>query len=162
MGTHSARYVALVATLAFSASLAAQSYRGAVNGNVKDATGAVVPNAAITALDTATNISQKAASSSAGEFTFSNHPIGSYTLTVTTPGFSTAKFDKVQIEAGAPHTLAAKPSVSPRSRPSKWMRVLSQSIRPPIFKPRRCPKSRSSPTPTTPSPSWPWAEHRSH
>ena len=112
MGTHSARYVALVATLAFSASLAAQSYRGAVNGNVKDATGAVVPNAAITALDTATNISQKAASSSAGEFTFSNHPIGSYTLTVTTPGFSTAKFDKVQIEAGAPHTLAAKPSVS--------------------------------------------------
>jgi len=57
MSTHSARYVALVATLAFSASLAAQSYRGAVNGNVKDATGAVVPNAAITALDTATNIS---------------------------------------------------------------------------------------------------------
>jgi len=112
MNVKSARYPALVATLVFSASLNAQSYRGAVNGNVRDATGAAVPNAAITALDNATNISYKAASSSAGEFTFSNLPIGSYTLTVTSPGFSTAKYDKVQIEAGAPYTLAARLSVS--------------------------------------------------
>ncbi len=112
MNRNSAKYLGLVATLAFSAPLYAQGFRGAINGTVTDSTGAAVPNAAVTAVDDATNVSYKSASTSAGEFNFSNLPVGSYTITVSSQGFSTSKFDKVQVEAGAPYTLAAKLSVS--------------------------------------------------
>ncbi len=98
--------------LAFAIPSFAQTFRGAINGTVTDSTGAVVPSAQITAVDTATNLSYSAVSTSSGEFSFSNLPIGTYTITVSVPGFSTAKYDKVAIEAGTPYTLSAKLAVS--------------------------------------------------
>jgi hypothetical protein len=107
------RLLSLLVLIALASPLLlAQGFRGAINGTVTDSTGAVVPNAAVTALDTSTNVSYHAASSSAGEFAFSNLPVGSYTIGIAVPGFATAKYDKVQIEAGTPYTLAAKLSVS--------------------------------------------------
>ena len=47
----------------------AQTYRGGINGTVTDKTaGAAIANANVSAVETATNTSYHAASSSAGEF----------------------------------------------------------------------------------------------
>ena len=107
-----ARLLILFAVIAFAIPSFAQTFRGAINGTVTDSTGAVVPSAQITAVDTATNVSYSAVSTSSGEFSFSNLPIGTYTITVTVPGFSTEKYDKVSVEAGTPYTLSAKLAVS--------------------------------------------------
>jgi outer membrane receptor protein involved in Fe transport len=104
--------LSLFVLLAFVLPAVAQTFRGVINGTVTDPSGAAVPGAAISAVEASTNISYKAVSSSAGEFAFPNLPLGTYTLTITSPGFSIAKYDKVQIEAGSPYTLAAKLAIS--------------------------------------------------
>ncbi len=88
--------------------LQAQTFRGGITGSVTDATGATIAGAVVSAVDTSTNQSYKTVSSSAGEFNFTNLPLGSYTVTITFAGFSTAKYDKVQVEASANYTIAAK------------------------------------------------------
>jgi hypothetical protein len=57
----------------------AQTYRGGINGTVTDHTGAAIANANVSAVETATNTSYHALSSSAGEFNFPNLPVGTYT-----------------------------------------------------------------------------------
>jgi len=102
----------LILLFTLTPALHAQSFRGNIAGTVVDASGAVVPNAAISAIETATNVSYQAVSSSAGEFNFTNLPIGSYTVTVAASGFATEKYDKVQVGAGVTYNLSAKVSVS--------------------------------------------------
>jgi Carboxypeptidase regulatory-like domain/TonB dependent receptor len=99
---------ALAGTLAAHA----QTFRGGISGTVLDASGATIPGAAVTAVETATNTTYNSASTSAGEFAFTNLPVGSYTVTITAAGFSTAKYDKVQIAAGTVYTLPARLGVS--------------------------------------------------
>jgi hypothetical protein len=95
--------------------LQAQTFRGGINGTVIDITGATLAGAAVSAVDTSTNQSYKTISSSAGEFSFTNLPLGSYTVTIAFTGFSTAKYDKVQVEASANYTIAAKLTLSSSS-----------------------------------------------
>jgi hypothetical protein len=90
----------------------AQTFRGGINGTVTDITGATITGAAASAVNTATNQSYQTVSSSAGEFNFTNLPLGSYTVTISFPGFSTVKYDKVQVEASSSYTLAAKLALS--------------------------------------------------
>src|ERR1700761_821499 len=90
----------------------AQTYRGGINGNVTDHTGAAISNATVTAIDTATNQTYTTVSTSAGDFSFTNLPISSYTVTISYSGFSTAKYDKVQIEAGSSYVISAKLELS--------------------------------------------------
>jgi hypothetical protein len=68
-----------------------QTFRGGISGTITDQSGAVLPGAQVTAVETATNISYKAVSSSAGEFAFANLPVGNYTVTVSASGFATVK-----------------------------------------------------------------------
>jgi hypothetical protein len=90
----------------------AQTFRGGINGTVTDATGASIPGATVTLVETSTNTSYTSTSTSAGEFNFTNLPAGTYTVTIASQGFSLAKYDKVMVQAGAPYTLAAKLAVS--------------------------------------------------
>jgi hypothetical protein len=90
----------------------AQTYRGGINGTVTDVTGAVVANAAVSAVDASTGIKHTTTSSSGGEFLFQDLPLGSYTVTVEYTGFSTAKIDNVHVEAGSTYTLPVKLIVS--------------------------------------------------
>jgi hypothetical protein len=60
---------------------------GAITGTVQDSTGAVVPNADVTLLNTDQGISLQTRSNGSGTFTFSPVRIGHYTLTVVAPGF---------------------------------------------------------------------------
>ncbi|HET7348492.1 MAG TPA: TonB-dependent receptor [Acidobacteriaceae bacterium] len=60
---------------------------GAIQGTVTDPSGAVVANATVTATNIATNAATVRNSSSAGFFSISPLPAGTYTVTVTASGF---------------------------------------------------------------------------
>jgi len=102
----------LVAGLVLAPLGLAQTFRGGIAGTVADASGAAIAGADVSAVETSTNVTYDTVSSSAGEFNFTNLPLGSYTVTVTATGFATAKYDQVQISAGVTYTLAAKLGVS--------------------------------------------------
>jgi hypothetical protein len=61
---------------------------GAISGVVQDTTGAVIPNAQVTLLNTDQGITLQTKSSASGNFTFSPVRIGHYTLTATANGFA--------------------------------------------------------------------------
>ena len=94
----------LLALLLFAASLHAQNFRGGINGTVADPSGAVVPGAAVEAVNASTGVSWKAVTSSGGEFAFAGMPIGTYNITVTTVGFKTEKVEGVPVSAGTVYT----------------------------------------------------------
>jgi len=64
---------------------------GRISGTVKDPTGAVVPNAQITALETQTGIKNSTVTDSAGFYSFPSLPVGHYDLEVRTGGFKDFK-----------------------------------------------------------------------
>jgi hypothetical protein len=61
---------------------------GSVTGTVTDASGAVVPNAQVTLLNTDQGITAETRSNNSGEYFFSPVRIGHYTVTVTAKGFA--------------------------------------------------------------------------
>lgn len=98
--------LALVLFMPFAAS--AQTFRGGINGTVTDQSGAVVPGAAIELVNVGTSVSIKTISSSGGEFSFRDLPVGSYNVEVTASGFKAEKIQGVPISAGATYTLPIK------------------------------------------------------
>ena len=102
---------AAVALCLAPATMQAQTFRGGINGTVTDDSGAVVAGAAVEALDSATSVSHKTISSSAGTFTFQDLPLGTYLVSVSAGGFQTAKVDKVPVSAGTIYTLPVKLSI---------------------------------------------------
>jgi len=70
----------------------AQGQYAAVHGTATDASGAVLPNAAVTILNTTTGISTKASTDSKGYYIFPQLAIGGpYTITVSEAGFADFK-----------------------------------------------------------------------
>jgi hypothetical protein len=104
--------LALLVMFAAPAVSSGQTFRGGISGTVTDQSGAVVPGAQVTAVETATSLSYKALASSAGEFAFTNLPLGDYTVTVLAAGFSTEKVDKVRVSAGVSYVLPVKLKVA--------------------------------------------------
>ena len=68
----------------------AQSDRGTITGTVSDPAGAVVASANVDAKNTDTGTVYQAATTSTGNFTLAQLPVGSYELSVTVPGFKKA------------------------------------------------------------------------
>jgi hypothetical protein len=68
-------------------SLRAQVTSGTIFGSVEDSTGAMIPNAAITATQSSIGVTRKGTSSSTGTFSLPNLPPGTYTLEVSATGF---------------------------------------------------------------------------
>src|ERR1700735_4493922 len=90
----------------------AQTFRGGIHGSVTDASGAAIPNAALQAVDDATGVSHSTLSSSAGEYSFVDLPLGAYTVTATATGFQTLKVDRIPVTAGSLYSLPLKLSVA--------------------------------------------------
>ena len=67
----------------------AQSVRGAITGSVTDPTGALIPNATITATNQESGGKNVTQTTGAGVYRFPDLPLGPYTVTVTAPGFQT-------------------------------------------------------------------------
>ncbi len=101
----------LVALLAAPVIGKAQTFRGGINGAVTDASGAVVSGAIVDATDTATGVSHKTVSSSAGEYSFQDLPLGAYKVTVNASGFKAEVVSGVQVQAGVIYTLPVKLSI---------------------------------------------------
>ncbi len=90
----------LLSLVLTAANLFAQSSQGTITGTVSDAQGGRVANATIAALQLGTNQKFNAVSSSDGVYAISSLPIGEYEVTVSAPGFSTAKRSNVVVEVG--------------------------------------------------------------
>jgi hypothetical protein len=86
----------------------AQTFRGSINGTVTDPSGAVVPSAQVKATETATGIDHNTVTTSDGQFSFQDIPLGSYKITVTATGFPPYTVDKVEVVAGQIYTLPIK------------------------------------------------------
>lgn len=93
----------LVLALSLSSFAAAQSTFGVVVGEVRDASGATVPNAKVKLTNTAENSSREATSNSSGLYEFQNVKAGPYTLNVTAQGFRA--FNAANLELVARQTL---------------------------------------------------------
>jgi hypothetical protein len=103
--------VLLLAIAALPVNSIGQTFRGGINGTVTDQSGAVIPGTQVTAVETNTNSVYKTVSSSAGDFAFSNLPLGNYSVTVTSKGFSSQKVNKITVSAGVIYTLPVKLSI---------------------------------------------------
>ncbi|HMD07465.1 MAG TPA: carboxypeptidase-like regulatory domain-containing protein, partial [Candidatus Acidoferrum sp.] len=88
--------------------MSAQTFRGGINGSVTDSTGAVLPQALVTATNEATALTYKTNSSGAGVFSFQDLPPGSYLIEITASGFQKTQFKSVVVLAGKIHTLDGK------------------------------------------------------
>ena len=84
-----------------AASLWGQGDRGLITGTVKDATGAGVPNAQLTANHLATNTNYKTTSTASGDFTVASLPVGDYRVRIENTGFKTYVANDVAVAAGA-------------------------------------------------------------
>src|SRR5438876_10423752 len=104
--------VSFVLVLFFSVTGYAQTFRGAINGSVTDPSGAVVAGASVKAANTATGIVLSTVSTTDGQFSFQDLPLGTYKVSVVAPGFSAYTFDKVQVAAGTIYTLPIKLSMA--------------------------------------------------
>ncbi len=74
---------------------------GAITGIIQDSSGAVIPNAVVTLVNTDQGLSLQAHSSDNGSFTFSPVRIGHYTLAATAAGFSTTTQENITVTVGA-------------------------------------------------------------
>ena len=70
-----------------SCAFAQSSIAGGIGGTVSDPSGAAIPGATVTALETGTNQKWSSATDGSGYFRASNLTPGSYSLTVSAPGF---------------------------------------------------------------------------
>ena len=93
--------------LAFTHLTSGQTFRGAINGAVLDPSGAAVSNATITATQDATGIAHRAVSSSSGDFSLPDLPLGIYTVVVSgASGFQDTKRAHVEVAVSTVTTLS--------------------------------------------------------
>jgi hypothetical protein len=83
--------------LLISQIISAQTFRGAINGVIQDPTGANVQDASINATQDATGITRTTISSSSGDFSLPDLPLGIYTVIVSKPGFQQVKTSHVEV-----------------------------------------------------------------
>jgi hypothetical protein len=90
---------ALVAMLITTSALA-QTSSGTILGGVKDAQGAVVPGATVTATNLGTQYSRSTVTDAAGEYALRLLPVGNYMLEVTLTGFKNFTQTGILLEVG--------------------------------------------------------------
>ena len=98
--------LALIAAAAYG-----QTFRGAINGTVTDATGAVVPKANVTVTNSGTSVSQSMVTTTDGAFSFQDLPLGTYSIAVQASGFQPVTVSNITVTAGNVYTLPVKLAV---------------------------------------------------
>jgi hypothetical protein len=76
----------------------AQTVTGSIRGIITDPSGAIVPNANVTAINTATSVPTVAKTNQAGEYAIRFLQIGQYKVTVEAPGFTTSSYGPFSLE----------------------------------------------------------------
>ena len=75
--------------------------QGAITGTVTDAKGAIVAHATVRLTDTGTGLEFSAATDSSGVYTFQPVKVGTYSITVSAPGFANANEDGLEVHVAA-------------------------------------------------------------
>jgi len=83
------RLFLLLAFLLASLALSAQTFRGGIQGTVLDKSGAAIPAAQVTVTNTGTGFTRTVQTDDSGNFTFTELPLGTYSVTATKAGFQT-------------------------------------------------------------------------
>ncbi len=89
-----------VLACSFSVAAFAQRATGEIHGTVFDPSQTVVPKAQISVTDTATGITKTAVSGSDGSYLVPSLLDGTYSITVTAPGFQKSVYSDVVVDAG--------------------------------------------------------------
>ncbi len=97
-GAFALRLCIAIALLCGSQLSRAQTITGTISGSVTDATGAVIPNAIITATQQSTNVSTRVTSNQDGLYTLQFLRIGSYKLAIEAPGFTRYTVGPFEVE----------------------------------------------------------------
>jgi hypothetical protein len=106
------RICSLILAVVFTTSAAfAQSSHGAMAGTVTDPTGAFIPGAKVLVTEQATGTKTQTVSTSSGDYRFNELPVGSYTVTTTASGFTTATATGVQVTINSTAALNVKLTV---------------------------------------------------
>ncbi|HZD31212.1 MAG TPA: TonB-dependent receptor, partial [Candidatus Angelobacter sp.] len=97
------RFVALLGLLlAVSATfVSAQTFRGTILGTVADTSGAVVAGAIVKAKNTGTGLERTTQTTAEGNYSLTELPIGTYTVTVTQSGFQTSVSSNVVVDVAS-------------------------------------------------------------
>ncbi len=82
-----------------AAAIFAQGALGTITGTVTDPSGAVVPNADITAKNAATGQVYKVVSTDTGNYTISQLPVGTYSVAISVKGFKTYNRENLVLAA---------------------------------------------------------------
>ncbi|MGA7858418.1 MAG: carboxypeptidase regulatory-like domain-containing protein [Terracidiphilus sp.] len=102
---HLAVWLLLTFCLAIGIPAVAQSNRGTLTGSVKDTTGANISGASLDLTETNTGSRYTATASGDGLFTFPELPPGTYSLTVTSPGFQSFTQKGITVYVGSTATV---------------------------------------------------------
>ena len=86
--------------MALPAQMLAQRYLGSIEGEVTDATGAIVPAAKVTVEQTDTHFKTQAATNSSGTYSFPALDPGTYTVSIAAPSFNSETKSGVVLTAG--------------------------------------------------------------
>ena len=101
-------WLPLLAVLALChPTLQAQQTLGGITGEVTDASGGVIPDAAISLVGEQTALSRSAKTNGSGNYQFVNLPIGTYTLTYTANGYEGQKITHLIVQANRTSTANA-------------------------------------------------------
>jgi Carboxypeptidase regulatory-like domain/TonB dependent receptor len=93
-------FFTLVSILLAPVTLKAQTAgEGAITGTITDSTGAAIPNATVTAIDTATNVSSTRTTTGSGTYLIAPLLPGTYTVTVAAKGFKTLNQQNLHVVA---------------------------------------------------------------
>lgn len=112
--------ISLVPLFTFSLARTAEAQAVAnakMHGTVTDSSGAIIPKATVTAVQTESGATVVAITSDAGSFLLPNLPVGSYTLKIAAPGFQTYSRTGIllqvsnDIEIDAPLTIGSTDTV---------------------------------------------------
>jgi hypothetical protein len=99
--------IALLFCLSSFAAVNAQD-RAAISGVVVDTSGALVTAASVELKSTATGIRHTTATSDRGLYEVTALPVGTYTITITKPGFKPTVVDEVAVRYGETRTIDAR------------------------------------------------------
>src|SRR5216683_4582900 len=100
--------MAIAVFLVCSVASEAQTITGSVNGTVTDPSGAVIPNATVTATNVDTGVATPTTTNSDGIYNIRFLQIGNYKVTIEAPGFAVATFGPFVLETGQNAKVDAK------------------------------------------------------
>jgi hypothetical protein len=99
--------LSLIAFVTLSLPAHAQQSLGAINGTVKDSSGATMAQVTVTIRNTGTNLKASGTTRNDGSFSFVDLPLGNYEVTISRDGFKTEVYSQIFVQGNRTTTVNA-------------------------------------------------------